>query len=239
MNLRDTRRILALRSETEASSYERDFQGSNWFKTPANKRSEEKPMKPDEREWIQTYSGRQFFPLNPNPADIAVEDIAHSLSHLCRFAGHCRVFYSVAEHSVRVSQLAERFAHESVRWYIALWGLLHDASEAYLIDLPRPLKRSEEIGPGYRNAETRLMEAVCRRFDLRPQEPLEVKSADQILLMTERRDLLGQPPSLWQEDKCEHISPLPEKIEPWSSRDARDVFLTRFFAIKQSIRTES
>src|ERR1017187_10636100 len=77
---------------------------------------------------ITTFSGIHFWPLLPNPADIRIEDIAHALSNQCRFAGHAREFYSVAEHSVRVSQLCPPED--------ALWGLLHDASEAYLTDVP-------------------------------------------------------------------------------------------------------
>ena len=89
-------------------------------------------------DWIQTMSGVIFYPLDPRPEEIRIEDIAHALSHQCRFAGHCREFYSVAEHSVRVSrELPQEFM---------LWGLLHDASEAYLVDLPRPIKRWSAMG---------------------------------------------------------------------------------------------
>jgi len=237
-DVREKRKAQAARSEADASSFERDFAGNEWFKTPEGKRPEGSTIPPRERAWIQTYSGRQFYPLNPVVEDIDIEDIAHSLSHLCRFAGHTRVFYSVAEHSCRVADLAMRFAHSSVQWYVAAWGLLHDATEAYLIDLPRPLKRSEEIGPGYRQAEANLMKAVCKRFDLREDEPREVQSADTILLMTERRDLLRQPPELWAEDKGHLINPLPGIIEPWASDVARQEFLKRFFAIKKGRESE-
>lgn len=88
--------------------------------------------------WIQTFSGRQFFPLEPRVEDVCIEDIAHGLSNLCRYAGHCECFYSVAQHCLLVSRVVPR-EH-------ALRGLLHDASEAYLIDVPRPIKHS--IGGG-------------------------------------------------------------------------------------------
>ena len=78
--------------------------------------------------WLQTYTGIQFWPLDPRPEEIDIQDIAHALSLLCRFNGHCQRFYSVAEHSVHVSTiLAPEFG---------LWGLLHDAAEAYLSDIP-------------------------------------------------------------------------------------------------------
>jgi len=106
---------------------------------------------------ITTFSGISFWPLLPNPDDIRIDDIAHALAHQCRFAGHTRLFYSVAEHSVRVSQLC--------RPEDALWGLLHDASEAYLSDVPAPLKELPEFEP-YRAAERNLQGAVAQRFGL-------------------------------------------------------------------------
>ena len=105
--------------------------------------------------FIGTFSGLRFWPLNPNPEKILIEDVAHSLAHQCRFGGHVWRFYSVAEHSVHVSNL---YPSEDV-----LWGLLHDASEAYLVDLPRPLKLLPEFAL-YREAERRLQRAVAVRF---------------------------------------------------------------------------
>jgi len=83
--------------------------------------------------WIQTISGRKFPLAEPDPNQIDIEDIAHALSMLCRFNGHCTQFYSVAEHSMHVS-------HE-ISNDLALAGLLHDAAEAYLGDVPSPLKK--------------------------------------------------------------------------------------------------
>jgi hypothetical protein len=88
-------------------------------------------------DWIQTYSGRQFWPLDPRVEDVHLEDIAHALSNVCRYTGHVREFYSVAEHSVHVSWSCEPED--------ALWGLLHDASEAYLADMARPVKQNMPV----------------------------------------------------------------------------------------------
>jgi uncharacterized protein len=167
-------------------------------------------------DWIQTHSGRRFNPLKPNPDAIVIQDIAHALSMQCRFSGHCREFYSVAQHSVLVSYICE---HKD-----ALWGLMHDASEAYLIDVPRPLKRSGKF-QAYIEFEKVMQEAICRRFDLPFAEPLSVKEADTVLLATEARDLMSPLHSDWHQPK----EPLPFKIEPWDHNKARDMFMKRFF----------
>jgi len=115
--------------------------------------------------YIRTYTGRKFWPLNPQPEDIDIDDIAHALSLVARFTGHTYCFYSVAEHSLYVSTLAVRLAMTAVRDWpasmrvpyareIALWGLMHDASEAYLCDMPSPIKRTPGIGDIYRGCST-------------------------------------------------------------------------------------
>lgn len=166
-------------------------------------------------DYIQTYSGRKFWPLDPDPAAITLEDIAHALSNQCRFTGHSRSFYSVAEHSVRV-------AWEVPRTH-ARWGLLHDAAEAYLTDLSRPIKHLDAMEP-YREAESRVMAAVCTRFGLDPVEPPAVKAADNRLLATEVRDLMIPDPDVWGKWLFE-IDPLPLRIDPWPPSVARREFL--------------
>lgn len=175
-------------------------------------------------DWIQTYTGRQFWPCDPRPEEIHIEDIAHSLSMQCRFTGHCEQFYSVAEHSVRVSEILPGNS--------ALWGLMHDASEAYLTDLSRPLKRGSGLGPIYKAMESRLMRAVCERFGMPIDEPAEVKKADNCLLMTEKRDLMRSHGSLpkWSEPE----DPLDEIIIPWSWLHAKSVFLEKFSHLTQA-----
>lgn len=103
--------------------------------------------------WIQTFLGKPFWPLSPRPEDIDIRDIAHALAMTCRFTGHSQKFYSVAEHSVRVSRI--------VPAQFALHGLLHDASEAYLCDLSRPIKHGSTLGAEYCRIEDNLMQAVC------------------------------------------------------------------------------
>ncbi len=130
--------------------------------------------------WIATYSGKRFYPLDARPEDIDVNDIIHALSNLSRFGGHTINFYSVAQHSVLVSLMCPEED--------ALWGLLHDASEAYLIDVPSPLKKCPEF-VFYRQAEKKLMDVICGVFKLPSDEPPSVKLVDKRILATEARDL--------------------------------------------------
>lgn len=134
-------------------------------------------------DWMLTVTGRTFWPLDPRPEEVAIEDIAHSLAHQCRYAGHTSAFYSVAQHSVLV---AENLPPE-----LRLWGLLHDASEAYLVDLPRPVKR---FMPGYAEAEVRLMRCIASHFDLHWPCPRKVKAVDDAILADEMAQLMPRVP---------------------------------------------
>lgn len=167
-------------------------------------------------DYIATYTGLAFWPLEPEVDDIRIEDIAHSLALQCRWNGHCKSFYSVAEHSVRVS------------WVVppedAPWGLMHDAGESLLSDWPRPLKRSGDAGPHFLRYEHQLMNAMCKRFGLPEKEPASVKIADNVLLLTEQRDLVGPQIVPWPES----AERLPEKIVPWPWDVAEIRFLQRF-----------
>lgn len=123
---------------------------------------------------IFTYTGKRVDFLSLRSEDISILDIAHSLSNLCRFAGHTRDYYSVAEHSVRVSFLLPD--------HLKLAGLLHDAAEAYLVDLPTPLKK---LLPGYTNIESAVERTLFKHFGLPLELPNEVKEADQQMLAQE------------------------------------------------------
>jgi len=175
-------------------------------------------MQSEERkgDWIQTYTGRKFWPLDPRPEDVDIRDIAHALSLTCRFCGHIREFYSVAQHSVMVME------HCPPQY--RLWGLLHDAAEAYLSDLCAPVKRSLKAAGQmfYHDAEDRVMDAVCARFGLAPQMPPIVKEIDVRALYTEK--VLFNIELKWMDGPA----PLPCAIEPWMPERAEREFLTRF-----------
>jgi hypothetical protein len=131
---------------------------------------------------IVTFSGKQIDPLNPDPASINITDIAHALSNQCRFTGHVREFYSVAEHSIRCIDLVPQEDQA--------WALMHDASEAYLSDIARPVKYQLGLGDIYREAEETLMVVIAERFGLPWPMPESVHEADDIMLRSEQRDLM-------------------------------------------------
>lgn len=130
-------------------------------------------------QWIETYTGKKLFFLNPHPDDIVIDDIAHALSNQCRFSGHCKEFYSVAEHSVYVSKLLES------KYKLA--GLFHDAAEAYICDIPRPLKA---LLPEYMEVEDILMQSISDKFEFEYPLYKEVKWADIAQLQVEADHLM-------------------------------------------------
>lgn len=162
--------------------------------------------------WFHTFSGIQFYPLDPRPEDINIEDIAKGLSNTCRFNGHVIKFYSVAQHSVLVSRI--------VPDEYALEGLLHDGSESYLGDMVRPLKYSL---PEYRIIEDKVEECIANKYGLIHPWPECVKEADNILLMTERRDLMNAIGD-WRV----YAEPMDQKIEAWDPERSYEEFMTRF-----------
>lgn len=162
-------------------------------------------------EWIQTYTGAAFYPMDPRPEDVRIVDIAHALAHQCRFAGHTVDFYSVAEHSLHVAQIVPKA--------FRLAALLHDATEAYVLDLPGPIK---DMLPDYREMENRVWAAIVRRFDLPLILPPAVKYADKAMLATEGRQALTPP---W-------TAPLPPAADVilgfWTPEKAKRHFLRAF-----------
>jgi hypothetical protein len=167
-------------------------------------------------DWMQTYTGRQFWPMDPRPDEIDILDIAHSLSMMCRYAGHVTDFYSVAEHCCHV--------HDAAPPEHRAWALLHDASEAYLVDVPRPVK---PFLPGYKAAEARVMAAVADRFGLPLQEPPEVKDLDARILHDESAQAMRRPPVPW------HLpgGPVGVTLHFWSPMTAKLEFLGRCGAL--------
>jgi uncharacterized protein len=170
-------------------------------------------------DWLQTYTGKQFFPMDTRAGDFDILDIAHALSNICRYAGHCREFYSVAQHSVMVSQ------HCGMVY--AIEGLMHDATEAYLADIPRPVKHDQRM-LGYCLIESDMEREIADQFGLWYPWPSDVKAADDAVLMAERRDLMATPPIPWG---LEHIKPIDQHIQAWSPHLSEQRFLDRYFEL--------
>lgn len=166
----------------------------------------------------QITGGKWVYPLDLRPEDIDIRDIALSLSKQCRFIGHTKEFYSVAQHSVIVSKIV---SPEN-----ALWGLLHDAAEAYIGDISRPVKKClQTVAPGALiSLENGIEAAVAERFGLPWPMPAEVKHADIVAVFTEKRDLLHPTDLDWGRGP----EPLQGKIIPWSWNIAFTKFMVRY-----------
>ena len=170
-------------------------------------------------DWLQTYTGRAVWPFDPTPESIAVEDIAHALAMICRFGGHCCAYYSVAEHSLLVAS--------QVSPPTRLAALLHDAAEAYLGDMPRPLKPRLHA---FCDAEDRLQTLIYNLFGiaLSAAQSAEIKHADEVALATEAAHLMAAPPMPWV--------PLPdalpaEVLQCLSPMEAEAAFLRELRAL--------
>jgi len=178
--------------------------------------------------WITTCSGRQFFIDEPRARDVAIGDIAHALSQICRFVGHTRTHYSVAQHSVEVCKLVHQWCPENKALQFA--ALMHDSAEAYLTDVPRPVK---QLTLGYRALEEQMLEAIAEKlgFDARLVHSPQVKAADNDLMLTEVRDLMspganrGQWTALFPD-----AQPLRRALRALSAKAAKEQFL-RYFGI--------
>jgi hypothetical protein len=170
--------------------------------------------------WIQTASGLKFPLLDIDQNAISIEDIAHALSMLCRFNGQCLRFYSVAEHSVHVScEIAPE---------LAFVGLMHDAAEAYIGDVPSPLKGELR---DFKGIEDKLIAAIAAKFGFAmptdgSNDARELKRADKQLLVDEKVAIMTPEPEAWPPN-APYIKS-PGRIECWSPETAKAKFMTRF-----------
>jgi 5'-deoxynucleotidase YfbR-like HD superfamily hydrolase len=173
---------------------------------------------------IRTHSGRLVRPLDLKLEDIDINDIAHSLSMQCRFAGHTEGFASVAQHSVQVARHVFAQSHSDPA--LGLWGLLHDSAEAYLSDVPQPLKHLHGFGEAFIEAEDRIMLLVVEKFGLKPKnEPDLVRYWDKVMVCAELRDFMNSPTPMQYA-----VEELKESLVSWRPRIAKAKFLTTFRA---------
>lgn len=168
-------------------------------------------------DWMQTYSGKRFYPFSPQADSIDIFDIAHALSMTCRYGGHCRRFYSVAQHSVLVASMASPEK--------ALRALMHDAPEAYTGDLVRPIKKHAELA-AFTWVEEIVERAICAKFDLPfPIMDADIKRLDNRILLDEREQIMLPTDDDWHLDE---YKPLGVMIEYWPPDVARNRFIIAF-----------
>ncbi len=193
--------------------------------------------------WKQTYTGKAFDYFNPQPEQICIEDIAHSLSMICRFNGHCARFYSVAEHSLLVSKCAQADGPEH-----AMFGLLHDAAEAYIGDINPVLKSMpflksmlaiKQYGSwsDLRRMEVELLEAILPSIGLPRHATSKVKMAsirliDRRMLATERRDIMADCDREWP-DPAEPYGFSVEHEVYGGQKACEGLFIERFHELKE------
>jgi uncharacterized protein len=187
------------------------------------------PVEPQEvsvnKAWIITYLGTKFYLLDPKPEMVHIEDIAHALSNIGRWTGHTRYHYSVAQHSYYASLIAPaKFAFDT---------LMHDASEAYLGDLNRPLKHFTPAGPAYLEIEAKVEEVIFKKFGVAFPLPEAVKEADTKMLYAEKAQLMNVTEATqyearkWGRDETE----ADIRIQRWTPRHAKKMFLSRFWEL--------
>lgn len=169
-------------------------------------------------DYIETYTSKNFYFDNISLDTIDIEDIAVSLSRLCRFAGHIKYHYSVGQHSIWCSRLCdEKFA---------MHALLHDASEAYISDLTRPFK---QLVPKYKQYEDKIMTAIAKKFQFKLSKKSHdaVKKVDDIMLATEAFNFLKSKAKNWKLSE----KPLSVELAPWVAEYTYDKFLERFYEL--------
>jgi 5'-deoxynucleotidase YfbR-like HD superfamily hydrolase len=173
----------------------------------------------DRGNWICTYTCKRFHVLDPSEDEVCLEDIAQSLSHMCRFAGHVNEFYSVAQHCVLGSY--------EVPKGLELTFLMHDSSEGYAVDIPRPLKYAPGM-EAYLDIEDRIYRVIAGKYGLPLELPPDIKVVDNRMLLTEQRDLRDSTEVLDMMRERTGLEPFDWHISSWSPYVAKQNFLQRF-----------
>jgi hypothetical protein len=174
---------------------------------------------------INTYYGHTIDYINPDPNEIDIRDIAHNLSFENRFMGQTEEPYSVAQHCVLGSYAFDEMGLPD----LAFRFLLHDATEAYLKDIPSPLKHL--LSEPYRNIEDRFNEAIHQHFGIEYRKLPEIKSMDLAMIATEKEQLLPAATVEWPQ--LEGILPVNMPIIFWSPKTAESAYLVQFKRLKE------
>ncbi|MGZ8289062.1 MAG: phosphohydrolase [Telluria sp.] len=173
--------------------------------------------------YVSTFSGNRFYPLEPRIDRVAIEDIAHGLAYQCRFNGQTCEFYSVAQHSLVVASL--------VPPHMQLAALLHDAAEAYLGDMVKPLK---VLLPEFAQIEDKVSLIIATTFGVDFSDYAPIKNADLVALATEKRDLMPHSVERWA--YLDEIRALPGPIVPMNPREAKLAFLREYERLAGTVR---
>lgn len=181
---------------------------------------------------IQTHTGTIFYPLDPRIEEISIEDVSHGLSHKARFTGHTRKLYVTAEHSVRVSLHLCSLGASLMEQYV---GLHHDDTDAYLPDVPTPLKILPEF-KWFRDLEHHMQDLCFQKFGCVVDDYSVIKNSDIVLLLTEKRDLMPERNSNWNHKYTQMPIPLPYQIEPWEPAYAKYMYLQLHKALHHAIK---
>ena len=171
--------------------------------------------------YVRTYTGRKFYPNDPESLEVDIEDIAHALSNVCRYNGHLIPFFSVAEHSVYVSLTAGKIDQG-----LQLQGLLHDASEAYLPDMPTPIK---DILPDFKALEKRLQQHIFKSLNIPYPLSPTIKEIDTRIRWDEIRCM-----QIWNPNEGQLFNGIGIMINPLSSRDAETAFMQAYYKLISS-----
>lgn len=170
--------------------------------------------------FIETFTGRRFDPVNPNPDDIIVADIAHALSNKCRYTGHSSSFYSVAQHCVLVSNIVDE--------EFALDGLMHDAAEAYLPDVAFPIKHNF---PRLMEIEDNLHGVIAEKFGITYPYVDNVVDIDRRITIDEARSFMTSKGEWWGHDMDNGVLSNDQLIAPMTPEQAEEKFLDKMYEL--------
>lgn len=175
--------------------------------------------------FVTTRDGHLFYFDQLNVESIPLHSVAHSLSQQCRFNGHIEEHYSVAEHSVHISHLVLEYGGSPDT---ALYGLLHDASEAFMGDMPRPLKK---MFPAFSNLESRIMEKYCELYSIDDPDVKMVQWLDCNIVRDEAEKFYAEPPE-WTKEYASVIH--PDRLLGWDAMAVKYIFLEQFQHLQEA-----
>jgi hypothetical protein len=176
--------------------------------------------------FIETYTGRAFWPLDPKVEGLSVIDIAHALSNQCRYSGHVRFFYSVAQHCCLLAAWASEHNADALT---CLQILMHDAPEAYLVDIPRPVK---QYMPQYRVWDHQINEVIRQWMGWKDPIPAIIDELDSRIIVDERAALMD---TARRNDWGHKLEPIGIDIQPWTPEQAEKNFLIQYAAYSKQV----